>query len=243
MITLKRIIDTEGKSEKESYEVSMDKDYILMDFITQVLNTRRRDWGKFEIASLGLCVEYRYGMMKKPDWSTGLLYAKVSSVQASGGFTRMDYFVTVEPDSEKDAFIGPAPFVNKDLFDDPRDLLIVQLKAKIESFKKYDASRKEYYSKSMQRLGMLESLIEEIKDCDSLGKLKYKIVTQQTQIENLLRIQGIKELYKKVHPDMVENVESIAKLLIDNQNLKEKIESLNYIISKLLGKEKDTCSH
>lgn len=237
MITLKRIIDASGNSEKENYEVSMDKDYILMDFITEILKNRRRDWGEFEIALLGLSVEYRYGMLKRPDWSTGLLYAKVSSVSASGGFTRMDYSITVEPGSEKDAFVGPAPFVNKDLFDDPRDLLIVQLKTKIESFKKYDASRKEYYSKAMQRLGMLESLLEEIKDCDSFGKLKYKIVTQQEQIENLIRIQGIKELYKKIRPDMVENVESIAKLLVDNQNLKERIESLNYIVSKLLRKE------
>lgn len=237
MITLKQTIASSGKEQITKYEVAMDKDYIIMDFINEILKTRRRDWGSFEIAPLGLKVEYRYGMMKKPEWSTGLLYSKISSVSVSGAYTRMDYQITFVPDSEEKAFIGPAPFVNKDLFDDPRDLLIIQLKTKIESYKKYDIKRKEYYSKAMLRLGMLESLLDEIKDCDSMGDLKYRIVTQQSEIEKLRRIENISNMYKKIRPELIEQVESIAKLLIDNEALKSRIESLNYLVSKLLRKE------
>ena len=38
-----------------------------------------------------------------------------------------------------------ARILNKDLFDDPRDLEIAKLKFTISKFKEYDKKRKEYY--------------------------------------------------------------------------------------------------
>lgn len=221
------------------YDVVLDKTYTVLDFMYEVLKTRRRDWGTFRIAVLGLSVEYRYGMLKKPEWSHDLLYSKVSSVSASGGWTHMDYVITVNREANTVLNIGPVPFLEADLFDDPRDMLIILPRNKIDSFKRYDAKRKEYYSKAMQRLGMLESLLDEIKDCDSLGLLKEKIVNQQAEITNLHRLKDIAEMYKKIRPEQVDNVESIAKLIIENESLKAKLESKDCLISKLLRERKE----
>ena len=54
--------------------------------------------------------------------------------------------------------------INEILFDNPKDAQIAKLKMEIEAFKKYDAERKEYYAKSLQRLGELEVWYDEIND-------------------------------------------------------------------------------
>lgn len=84
---------------------------------------------------------------------------------------------------------------------------------------------------------MLQSTLDEIKDCDSLGDLKARIVVQQWRIERLLSIKRISELYLKIKPDMIESVEQIGKLIIENEELKKTIKNKDYIISKLLRKE------
>lgn len=59
---------------------------------------------------------------------------------------------------------------------------IQSLEHKINNFKEYDAQRKVYYSKSMQRLGELESWIDET---DPEFKLRSKIQSQKQTIANL----------------------------------------------------------
>lgn len=57
--------------------------------------------------------------------------------------------------------------LNQDLID-KKDIIIARLKRTIEAFKVYDKKRKEYYSKSMMRLGELESYIMEIDENSSM---------------------------------------------------------------------------
>ena len=59
---------------------------------------------------------------------------------------------------------------------------IQSLEHKVDNFKKYDANRKVYYSKAMQRLGELESWIDET---DPEFKLRSKIQSQKQTITNL----------------------------------------------------------
>ena len=59
---------------------------------------------------------------------------------------------------------------------------IQSLEHKINNFREYDAQRKVYYSKSMQRLGELESWIDE---SDPAFKLRSKIQSQKQAITNL----------------------------------------------------------
>ena len=72
---------------------------------------------------------------------------------------------------------------------DPVRVYVGKLKSKIQSlehkinnFKEYDAQRKVYYSKSMQRLGELESWIDE---SDPEIKLRNKIQSQKQTITYL----------------------------------------------------------
>lgn len=130
----------------------------------------------------------------------------------------------------------------KELLGDPRDLKIAKLKDTIESYKNYDANRQKYYSKALQRLGMLESAFQELQNSnDSIDVLKAKIASQRMEIERLIKIQTLSELYMKIKPEikteMIDNEISTAKLVIENEKLTQKIESLNYIISKLIRKE------
>lgn len=77
--------------------------------------------------------------------------------------------------------------LNKDLIN-PKDLEIAKLKLIIENFKKYDAERKEYYSNSLQRLGELESYVEELEANSVIPKLKEKIEKQGKQLAHLNRV-------------------------------------------------------
>lgn len=129
----------------------------------------------------------------------------------------------------------------RELLGDSKDVKIAKLKNTIEGYKKYDAYRQKYYSKVLQRLGMLESAFQELQDSeDSIDVLKAKIAAQRMEIERLIKIQTLSELYKQIKPEikseMIYNEISTAKLVIENEKLTQKIESLNYIISKLLRK-------
>ena len=75
---------------------------------------------------------------------------------------------------------------------DPVRVYVGQLKSKIQSlehqidkFKEYDANRKAYYSEAMQRLGELESWVDE---SDPELKLRNKIQSQKHTIANLSAI-------------------------------------------------------
>lgn len=77
--------------------------------------------------------------------------------------------------------------LNKDLID-PKDIEIAKLKLTIEKFKKYDAERKQYYSNALQRLGELESYVQELEADSVIPKLKKKVDEQGKQLRYLNRV-------------------------------------------------------
>ena len=80
--------------------------------------------------------------------------------------------------------------LNKELFEDPKDAEIARLKMSIEKFKEYDKERKKYYADKMQRLGELESYVQEIDTETEVGKLKSQIIDLKRQLGALsLKVQ------------------------------------------------------
>ena len=80
--------------------------------------------------------------------------------------------------------------LNEKLFDDPKDAEIARLKMTIEKFKEYDKERKKYYADKMQRLGELESYVQEIDTETEVGKLKSQIIDLKRQLGALsLKVQ------------------------------------------------------
>lgn len=77
--------------------------------------------------------------------------------------------------------------LNEDLIN-PKDIEIAKLKLTIEKFKRYDAERKQYYSNALQRLGELESYVQELTADTAISKLKKKVDEQGKQLRYLNRV-------------------------------------------------------
>ncbi|MBP3610337.1 MAG: hypothetical protein J6J42_08390 [Lachnospiraceae bacterium] len=84
-----------------SYDVILDHEYTVQEFVEEVLKEKPEEWGAFEVATdlkysytsrLDNC-QYKYGKIteefKKPESAT----MKIKEIKAHGGWTRMDYFV------------------------------------------------------------------------------------------------------------------------------------------------------
>ena len=109
---------------------------------------------------------------------------------------------------------------------------IQSLEHKIDNFKKYDAQRKVYYSKSMQRLGELESWIDE---SDPEFKLRGKIQSQRQIISNLNALIKASKLevpedfdLAKAKVKILELQKEVETLTKQNANLKASVSELVY---------------
>lgn len=72
-------------------------------------------------------------------------------------------------------------------FYDKRDFIIAVLKRKINSFKEYDAERKKHYAGLEQKIGELESYIDELEDglsIDSLNNKKIRLKSKILKLKN-----------------------------------------------------------
>ena len=255
MFTLTQATPTGGGCTA-GYDVKFSNEYTVRELIEEVLKTHPGEWGYFQLKNVGVRTEYRYGRLVKQKFADVLLDSKIVKAYAVGGYSNMDYILTIElKDEHPDKSVKPTEvkgcFQNGNNQPQPletliplryseenqKDLQIVKLKRIIEDYKKYDARRKEYYAKSMIRLGMLESAFDELKECGSYNSLKAKVLSQRIEIARLLRIQGVNELYHKIDPDMIDHIKSVSELIIENEELKKRVDSLNYIVSKLLRKE------
>ena len=103
---------------------------------------------------------------------------------------------------------------------------------KINNFKEYDAQRKVYYSKSMQRLGELESWIDE---SDPEFKLRSKIQSQKLTITNLNALIRASKLevpedfdLAKAKVKILELQKEVETLTKQNANLKTSVSELVY---------------
>ena len=109
---------------------------------------------------------------------------------------------------------------------------IQSLEHKINNFKEYDAQRKVYYSKSMQRLGELESWIDE---SDPEFKLRGKIQSQKQIISNLNALIKASKLevpedfdLAKAKVKILELQKEVETLTKQNANLKTSVSELAY---------------
>ena len=109
---------------------------------------------------------------------------------------------------------------------------IQSLEHKISNFKEYDAQRKVYYSKSMQRLGELESWIDE---SDPEFKLRSKIQSQKQTIANLSAVIRASKLevpedfdLAKAKVKILELQKEVETLTKQNTNLKASVSELVY---------------
>ena len=109
---------------------------------------------------------------------------------------------------------------------------IQSLEHKINNFKEYDAQRKVYYSKSMQRLGELESWIDE---SDPEFKLRGKIQSQRQIISNLNALIKASKLevpedfdLTKAKVKILELQKEVETLTKQNANLKASVSELVY---------------
>ena len=116
--------------------------------------------------------------------------------------------------------------LNKKLFDDPKDAEIARLKMTIEKFKEYDKERKKYYADKMQRLGELESYVQEIDTETEVGKLKSQIIDLKRQLGALsLKVQ-VYRIEENRTPEELSDI-------ISRDCLRQKNKQLNAEVFKL----------
>ena len=110
---------------------------------------------------------------------------------------------------------------------------IQSLEHKVDNFKKYDANRKVYYSKAMQRLGELESWIDET---DPELKLRGKIQSQKQTITNLSALIKASKLEVPEDFDLAKAKVKILELQKEVKALTKQNTSLKASVSELVYK-------
>ena len=103
-------------------------------------------------------------------------------------------------------------------FYDKKDFIIAVLKRKINSFKEYDAKRKKHYAGLEQKIGELESYIDELENGLRIESLNNKNQSLEAKIEN--QKLKIKELQAKVNISLFDDTKSFEELESIANNLK-----------------------
>ena len=116
--------------------------------------------------------------------------------------------------------------LNEGLFEDKKDVEIARLKMCIEKFKEYDKKRKEYYAGKMQRLGELESYVQEIDTETEIGKLKSQIIDLKKQLGVLSLKLQVYRIEEKRTPEELSDI-------ISRDSLRQKNKQLNAEVVKL----------
>ena len=121
-------------------------------------------------------------------------------------------------------------------FCDKKDFIISLLKRKINSFKEYDAERKKHYAGLEQKIGELESYIDELENGLNIDSLNNKILSLENKIkkQNLI----IKELQAKVNISLFDDTKSFKELESIADNLKT-FNSMKLAIKDLRKQRRD----
>lgn len=93
MIEIKQVTETFGDCSAY-YDVILDKEYTVEEFIEEILKIRSQEWGKFKINTFlnyQEYIEYSHGKQIKNNFSDDILKKNVIAVKAYGGWTQMDY--------------------------------------------------------------------------------------------------------------------------------------------------------
>lgn len=99
MFKLKSIGKVRGDCT-QPYKVILDKEYTVGEFIETVLG-RKGEWGYIGI-EYGRSFfgnpncEYKWGKLITPNLPDDFLPLKISSMRADGGWSRMDYLITLD---------------------------------------------------------------------------------------------------------------------------------------------------
>lgn len=84
-----------------SYDVQLDKEYTVQEFVEEVLKTKPGEWGPITIVTdlkhtttskVDEC-EYKHGKVTRDFAQTGSRAMKISEVKAHGGWSLMYYFI------------------------------------------------------------------------------------------------------------------------------------------------------
>lgn len=78
------------------YKVEFSKEYTVREFIEEVLKKNPGEWGYFELKNLNVSTEYNCGRLLKQKFADAILDSKIVRAYASGGWSRMDYSLTVD---------------------------------------------------------------------------------------------------------------------------------------------------
>ena len=116
--------------------------------------------------------------------------------------------------------------LNKKLFDDPKDAEIARLKMTIEKFKEYDKERKKYYADKMQRLGELESYVQELDTETEIGKLKSQIIDLKKQLGALSLKMQVYRIEEKRTSEELSDIISRDSLRQKNKQLTDEVVKL-----------------
>lgn len=123
--------------------------------------------------------------------------------------------------------------LNKDIID-PKDIEIARLKLTINNFKKYDTERKQYYSNALQRLGELESYVQELENNSVIPDLKAKIEKQRKELAYLNRVINANKYH--LFNDNYELVCAVTvnEALEKNKSLSKEVKNLRQTIKDLI---------
>lgn len=87
------------------YEVKLDKEYTVGEFVNTVLDKCYKergyigifkDTGHYVDRTFGNpLIQYKYGLLKTDNFSNKILNQKIKSVTASGGWSRIDYLINL----------------------------------------------------------------------------------------------------------------------------------------------------
>lgn len=121
-------------------------------------------------------------------------------------------------------------------FSDKKDFIIALLRRKIDNFKEYDAKRKKHYAGLEQKIGELESYIDELENGLGVDSLNSKIQSLESKVEKQNLI--IKELQAKVNISLFDGTKSFKELESISNNLKT-FSSMKLTIKGLMKQRKD----
>lgn len=137
-----------------------------------------------------------------------------------------------------------ARILNKDLFDDPRDLEIAKLKFTISKFKEYDKKRKDYYKSVIEEN---ERMRQELEDKESptckkdelIKKLRARVNALNIKLTNYgLSMDGITE--EDIARMREENRLNAWKLQIKRLNAEvRRLKDENFTLIYKLNQEKE----
>lgn len=106
MFTLTQCTPTFGDCTAR-YRVDLDKEYTLQEFVDAILTNKKDWWGMIKIEKRNCLwtrypsISYRYGNITgETNIPEKVFGYKVKSVIANGGWTLMDYIVTLEKEVE-----------------------------------------------------------------------------------------------------------------------------------------------